>query len=122
MDSDWKEYSKLVLSELQRLNEDSKDAKEHHIQTNLLLQEYNTQLKIHIAATETLDEKTDLLKTQIFTFKTDTDKKFEAADKRLEVAELPIKWLAISAKLLAVAGGFSALIVSMIAIYKRFHP
>ena len=116
---DWKEYSRLVLSELQRLNEDAKEAKEHHVKTNILLQEYNTQLKIHIAATAALDEKTDLLQGQIKEFKTDTDSKFVAADKRLEVAELPIKWLGASAKIIVGLGGLVGLIAAIVAFFKK---
>lgn len=105
---DWNEYGRLVLSELKRLNEDSKDAKKHHELTNKLLAEYNSQLELHIAGVKTLDEKTDLLKDEINSFKTSTN-------KRLEVAELPIKWARTSSRVFLLG---SPIIGALYAIYK----
>lgn len=106
----WEEYSRLVLTELQRLREDNQDAKQHHEKTNALLNEYNTQLQIHVAGVQTLDRKTDLLKEEIELFKNTTN-------TRLEVAELPIKWFGVTAKIIGVTAAAASIAA---AAYKIF--
>jgi hypothetical protein len=100
----WIEWSRYVITELRRLGDEAKAARDHHEKTNVLLQEYNTQLKLHIAGVQILDKKTDLLKQEI-----------EGVKGRLEVAELPISWAQTTGKVFVWVGGFAGLVGAIYA-------
>jgi hypothetical protein len=81
----WESNAKFVLKELERIGDGLDCLHEGQQEISKHLLGYNAELRLHIRGVQALEKKTDLMEKEV-------NKNLELIDKRLEVAELPIKW------------------------------
>lgn len=104
------------LKQNERMFDEIVNVREAQQTTNSKLQEYNMQLAIHIAGVQELKKANELLQVKI-------EQEKEEINKRLDIAELPIKWAQTTGKIakwivgvsagIAAAGGILKFLISL---------